>query len=241
MMSDTVKIDKRSTKLIAHRGLSGIEKENTNSAFVAAANRSYYGIETDVHKTADGKYVIIHNNTTAESAIDSLTVEDSTYDTLRSLIFVDKDGKKGRSDLRMPSLEEYLGVCVKYRKHAVLELKNEFDPDSIAEICKIIDECGSSESITVISFCLSNLIALRSIRSDIPEQYLVSSFSDEVFENLSKYSLGLDIYHAALTPEIVGRCHAAGFEVNCWTVDSPEKAEELIGMGVDYITTNILE
>ena len=62
---DTVKISHGNTKMIAHRGLSGIEQENTNAAFVAAGNRSYYGIETDVHRTADGQYVIIHDDTTA--------------------------------------------------------------------------------------------------------------------------------------------------------------------------------
>ena len=39
---DTIKIDKNNVKLIAHRGVSGIERENTAAAFVAAGNRSYY-------------------------------------------------------------------------------------------------------------------------------------------------------------------------------------------------------
>ena len=32
---DTIKIDSKNTKMVAHRGLSGIESENTNAAFVA--------------------------------------------------------------------------------------------------------------------------------------------------------------------------------------------------------------
>ena len=61
--SDTVKLDKRGSGvlMVAHRGLSGLETENTQCAFVAAANRSYYGIETDVHVTKDGRYVISHD------------------------------------------------------------------------------------------------------------------------------------------------------------------------------------
>ena len=59
---NTIKIDKKQTKLIAHRGLSGIEVENTNAAFVAAGNRSYYGIETDIHRTSDGNFVIGHDD-----------------------------------------------------------------------------------------------------------------------------------------------------------------------------------
>lgn len=50
--------------MIAHRGVSGIECENTAAAFVTAGNRSYFGIETDVHRTADGQYIIIHDDDT---------------------------------------------------------------------------------------------------------------------------------------------------------------------------------
>ena len=41
---DTIHIDSRGVKMVAHRGVSGLEKENTASAFVAAGNRSYFGI-----------------------------------------------------------------------------------------------------------------------------------------------------------------------------------------------------
>lgn len=79
---DTVKINKNNTALIAHRGLSGIECENTAAAFVAAGNRSYFGIETDVHKTADGKFIIIHDDNTGRVCAEDLSVENSNYDDL---------------------------------------------------------------------------------------------------------------------------------------------------------------
>jgi len=41
-------------KLIAHRGFNRYETENTCAAFVAAGNRSHFGIETDIHVTATG-------------------------------------------------------------------------------------------------------------------------------------------------------------------------------------------
>ena len=56
---NTIKINSGKTKIIAHRGLSGIEKENTCSSFVAAGNRSYFGIESDVHVSKDGEFIII--------------------------------------------------------------------------------------------------------------------------------------------------------------------------------------
>ena len=65
---DTCKLNGRKPKMIAHRGVSKLERENTCAAFIAAGNRSYFGIETDVHVTADGQYVIIHDDTTTRVA-----------------------------------------------------------------------------------------------------------------------------------------------------------------------------
>ena len=137
---DTIKIDKKESRLIAHRGLSGIEMENTCSAFVAAGNRSYFGIETDVHVTADGQYIIIHDDSTKRVGLDDLTVENSTYETLRSLRLCDKDGKRGRKDLVLPSLAEYIQICKKYEKTSVLELKNPMEPEHIDRGYEHIEE-----------------------------------------------------------------------------------------------------
>ena len=49
MRKNTVKVDIKNAKMVAHRGVSGLERENTNAAFVAAGQRSYYGIETVVY------------------------------------------------------------------------------------------------------------------------------------------------------------------------------------------------
>ena len=75
---DTLHLQTPKPRMIAHRGLSGIELENTCSAFVAAGNRSYFGIETDVHVTADGQFIIIHDDSTKRVGLDDLTVENST-------------------------------------------------------------------------------------------------------------------------------------------------------------------
>ena len=122
---DTIKLPSSNTKIIAHRGLSGIERENTLAAFIAAGNRSYFGVETDIHRTADGKYAVIHDDDTRRVAGDYLRVEYSSLTCLRALTLADMDGRK-RPDLIIPTLEEYVSVCKKYGKTCVLELKNTF-------------------------------------------------------------------------------------------------------------------
>ena len=230
-------------RMIAHRGLSGIEMENTCSAFVAAGNRSYFGIETDVHVTKDGGFIIIHDDTTKRVALDDLTVEESTFETLRSLRLTDKDGKRGRKDLLLPSLREYIQICKKYGKMSVLELKNPMQPEQIDQIIEIIREEGWLEHTIFISFALSNMIHVRKALPAQKAQYLIEGDPDwqEVMAALKKYDLDLDIDYNLLTEERVKELHEAGKEVNVWTVNDLSDAQRLAAWGVDYITSNIIE
>ena len=242
-MKNTLRLNQDKVLMVAHRGLSGIELENTASAFVAAGNRSYYGIETDVHRTGDGQFVVIHDDTTKRVGIDNLVVEETSYETLRALRLADKDGVRGRNDLRIPSLLEYTQICKKYGKISVLELKNHFEPADIDKIIEIIKGEGWLENTIFISFDLDNLIYLRSVLPEQPAQYLIGTFTDELLDILIKYNLDLDIYYktVTLTPERIKAVHDAGHKVNVWTVDVIEDAERMIEYGVDFITSNIIE
>ena len=72
-------------------------------------------------------------------------------------------------------------------------------------------------------------------------QFLTDKITDEVVLFLQKYNLDLDIYYKSLNKEFIQKVHQKGIKVNCWTVDIKEDAEALIEMGVDMITSNILE
>ena len=239
---DTMKIHRRQAKLIAHRGLSGLERENTAAAFVAAGNRSYYGIETDVHRTADGEFVIIHDDTTGRvTAGVDLPVEKTPFADLRQLRLPDLDGKE-REDLCLPSLAEYIRICKKYGKVAVLELKNPFSREDVERIVEIIRRESYLEQVIFISFSLENCKCLRTLLPEQPIQWLLGREIDEtVVQNLVTYALGLDVVYTQLSRELVARLHSLGILVNCWTCNDPAAGEALAEMGVDFITTNILE
>ena len=238
---NTQKFEKGNVRVVAHRGLSGIETENTNAAFVAAGNRSYYGIETDIHRTADGKLVVFHDGTLERVAGEKIEVEEVSLSVLQSITLLDKDGTKNRLDLIPTTLENYLNICKKYEKHAVLELKTEFTDGEIENIIETIKSYDYLENLTFISFKYENLVKIRKILPTQSVQFLFREVTDEIFENLVRDKFDVDIKAVALTPEIVKKFHDAGILVNCWTVDDKDMAEELVKMGVDFITTNILE
>ena len=240
-MKNTVKFNKRNVKMVAHRGLSGIEAENTVAAFIAAGNRSYWGIETDIHKTRDGFFVTNHDGNLSRVGGVEMSVKESTLSDLQSVVLLDKDGTTDRADLRIPTLENYIGICKKYSKHAVLEIKGEFSEEDIAKVIEIIRGFDYLENVTFISFTYSNLKKVRAILPEQSVQFLFSELTDELVERLIRENISVDARHSALTAEAIKRFHDAGLTVNCWTVDSPERAEELTEMGIDQITSNILE
>ena len=239
-MGDTIKVQKQHVQMIAHRGLSGLERENTCSAFVAAGNRSYFGIETDIHKTKDGQFVAFHDDTTTRLTDFEWVVEDCTLSELQTLQLKDTDGNV-RSDLLMPTLQEYIRICRKYGKTAILELKNPFQINDIQTVVEIIRQEEWLKNTVFISFKLDNMIHLRNILPEQPLQYLVKEFTAPAKEAIERYVLDLDIKYSSITADQVQEVHDLGRKVNVWTVDDPECAQLLIQMGVDYITTNILE
>lgn len=238
---DTIRINSGKTKMIAHRGLSGIECENTAAAFVAAGNRDYFGIETDVHRTLDGKFIIIHDDTTSRVSADSLSVENNDFKTLRSVRLADKEGKI-REDLCLPSLAEYLRICRAYGKTGVLELKNLFSEYDISEILKTVRNEYKIDKMIFISFHFENLVYLRRLEKNARIQFLYSDKVDSaLIDRLKTHGFDLDIHYSRLTEASIKLLHENGIRVNCWTVDDKHAAEKLALWGVDFITTNILQ
>ena len=97
------------------------------------------------------------------------------------------------------------------------------------------------ESVTFISFHYSNLEYVRKLLPRQSVQFLFSKISDEITTRLIKDKIDVAISYKILTEDILSTFHNAGLSVNCWTVDDKNIAENLSLLGVDYITTNILE
>ena len=242
-MGNTIRIDKKHVKMVAHRGVSGLECENTCAAFVAAGNRSYYGIETDVHVTADGHFVVIHDDKTGKVSDVDLSVEGSTWEELSKVQLYSRGRTVSptRRDLVIPDLADYIRICQFYGKTPVLELKNRIQTADIRRMVELIREIGYLEETLFISFDWDNMVDLREMLPHQKLQFLIGPWDDALPAKLKEHRMDLDIYYKSLTRERIALLHELGIEVNAWTCDDPQQAEELIQWGIDYITSNILE
>ena len=238
---NTIKFEKGNTLAVAHRGVSGIETENTCAAFIAAGNRSYYGIETDIFRTLDGGFICNHDGNLLRIAGEKINVEDATLSTLQSIILYDKDGKKSRADLRPCTLENYISICKRYEKHCVLELKSDFTDEETARFIEIIKSYDYLDHVTFIAFNYENLVKIRKLSPTQSVQFLCRELTEEIFEKVIADRFDVDVFYKTLTKEDIERLHSEGLKINCWTIDNKEEAERFAEMGVDYITSNILE
>lgn len=241
---DTIKINKKKVKMVAHRGVSGLERENTCPAFIAAGRRSYYGVETDVHISGDGQFVVIHDGNTKRITLEQTNINVLTepYSAYKDLILPDLDGSTHRTDIRIPLLKDYISICKQYQKFCVLEIKDPLQKEELVRLAEEIKAQDYLDNMIYIAFDLQNCIYLRELLPNARIQWLFGQrMTDDLVEILKKHHLDLDIMQKRVTPELVEKIHAAGLEINCWTCDDPARAEALAEMGVDYITSNILE
>lgn len=241
---NTIKINSNRVKMIAHRGLSGIERENTCPAFVAAGNRSYFGIETDVHATKDGKFIIIHDETTERISLGeyNINVEESDYSEVEKIMLPDLDNTTDRQDIRIPLLSEYIKICKKYEKTCVLEIKNHFEEKDIEKLIDEIKELEYIDNVIFISFDFENCVNVRKLLPENGVQFLTSKeITSDLIEKLCENNLDLDIHYKQLNSDNINLLHSKGIRVNCWTCDDKDDAEKLVSYGVDFITSNILE
>lgn len=125
---------KDSTHFIAHRGLSSQAPENTIKAFQLAGESGFWGAETDVRKTKDGHFILMHDDTLKRMCGINRTPGDMTLGEIKASSVVGGSNyekyKLDKNATTIPTLEEYLQACLKYHMVPVVEIKMSFNWES---------------------------------------------------------------------------------------------------------------
>lgn len=212
------------TKVIAHRGASAYELENTLAAFRAALSMEADGVELDVHVTADGVPVVHHDPTVASHAI-----QHTLFDTLRAV-------RLGNGE-SVPSLEEALAELGPNIK-VYVEVKALAEAHDQA-VLHTIASGPTPEHCQVHSFDHRIVRRLRQANPDLRCGVLSCSYPLRPFVPLLDAGAGVLWQQESLVDEaLVSEGHALGLQVFAWTPDHPERMRALLDMGVDGICTN---
>ena len=181
-------------KLEAHRGYSDKYPENTLLAFEEAGKRrEYSGIETDVHRTSDGVFVLMHDSTIDRTTNGTGKPSAYTYAELQAFYIDGGNGwdAKYANQLKIPKLTEYLAICRKYGKIPYIQV-DQIESSYLGELIELLDKEGWKGRCVLTSFTLSDLQAVRAITDEYIFEYMIPvSTADDpyntAFNVLSSY------------------------------------------------------
>lgn len=233
-------IKAKKTLVFGHRGASAYAPMNTLEAFQLAVELGADGVELDVHRSADGRLVIVHDFTVDGSTDGTGTVTDMTLDQLKALDAGSwKDAKfKGA---KIPTLDEVF-EAVGQKIFINVEIKSmSIETDGIeALVAELIERYNMADRVVVSSF---NPLAIQRFKACAPHVAIGYLTADDVPAEITAYAEGMSYeayhpYEKSITPELVQEKNAQGVIVNTWTVNDPVRAVELAKMGVSVIITD---
>lgn len=237
-----------------HRGAKGTHPENTLVSFQAAVEAGAEGFELDVHRTADGEIVVIHDDTLDRTTDETGNVRDRTLDELRQLDagfrFSPDDG--GTFPFRglgitIPTLQE---VCETFPKiPLIIEIK-QVDPPLEEDLAHLLHSIGVGERALVFSLHQEPVDRYRAL-----EVEQASGFGPvDVADFLRR--IGTDDWDGYRPPgaafavpveyrgvqvvsaPFVEAAHRVGCEVFVWTVNDPREMHSLLDLGVDGLISD---
>ena len=231
-----------SVKFISHRGESLDAPENTLPAFALSLERQSDGMECDIYFTADGKIVCNHDGNTLRVSGEKVNAEinATTFEDLQKIDV--SNNIAGFRNTRIPlwtDTLQYLGDREYY-----VEIKRG-DVSVVPELIRLIEESKlPAEQFTMISFGDEVVKAYKEAAPQRRALLLIGGnptvTAEEAIARMQACKAdGLDLHGADnVDKAYVEKIHAAGFTIDIWTVDDPEKAGRFIDYGVDGITSN---
>jgi glycerophosphoryl diester phosphodiesterase len=240
--------------VIAHRGGAALWPENTLVAFHAAAEMGVDILEMDIHSTADGVLVVMHDDQVDRTTNGSGDVSRMTLEEIKALDagyhWTSDDGLSypfRSQGIEVPTLEEVFMELP--GRHLNIEIK-QVEPAIIEPFCEMIREYDMQERVLVASFEPATLVDFRQECRGVA----TSATSDEIrtLYILSRVGLG-SVYRPpagaiqvpeysgetyVLNPRLVSAAQAKNMQVHAWTINEVVDMRRMLDAGLDGLITN---
>ncbi|MEU6126178.1 glycerophosphodiester phosphodiesterase family protein [Streptomyces sp. NPDC047123] len=213
---------------IGHRGVMGVEPENTLRSFVAAQAAGLDLIELDLHLSKDGALVVMHDADVARTTDGKGPIAEKTLAELRAL-----DAGRGE---RVPVFEEVLDAVTAPLQ---AEIKDVAAARALAEVMRDRDLVSRVE---VISFHDEAIAEIARLVPGVRTALVASRYGTDVVERATAVgatTLVLNIRR--LTLEIVERARKADLRIIGWVVNTQDDLRLVRALQLDGATTDYPE
>ncbi len=227
----------------AHRGFSSKYPENTFLAFKEAIKLQCDGIELDVHKTKDGKLVVIHDEDIKRTFIGQGLVKDYTLEELKQFR-CKKKGFEDNDECLIPTLEEVLTLFEGNNTFLNIELKTDvihyegIEKDTIDLVYKY----NMEKKVLLSSFNHESIKIAKTIDSSLPTGALYNKRIKDVV-NYAK-TIRADAINPRfdlVSKKLVEEAHSKGIKVNVFTVNNGLMLSRMSDIGIDGVFSDNTE
>ncbi|MER6785201.1 glycerophosphodiester phosphodiesterase family protein [Streptomyces sp. NPDC000658] len=211
---------------IGHRGVMGVEPENTLRSFVAAEQAGLDVIELDLHLSKDGALVVMHDPDVDRTTDGAGAVADQTLAELRTL-----DAGRGE---RVPVFEEVLDAV---RTPLQAEIK---DVQAARALAEVIRNRDLTERVEVSSFHDEAVAEIARLVPGARTALIGSRYGLDIVDRaVTAGAATLCLNLRRLTLEIVEEARRRGLRIIGWVVNTQDqlrivRAFELDGATTDY-------
>ncbi|MDA3038106.1 MAG: glycerophosphodiester phosphodiesterase [Actinomycetota bacterium] len=217
----------RSPRVIAHRGASAEQPENTMPAFAAARAAGADGVELDVRLSADDVLVLHHDAHLADGRLIRAVHSTELPPSIPTL-----------GEVMLATADLFVNIEI---KNSPSEEGHDPDQGLSVAVAALVAGMEAHDRTLVSSFELESILRLRPVDPTIALAWLTWGEADPealIGRAVDHRLQAINPHDRQVDRAFVERAQGEGLAVYVWTVDSPERALELADFGVDGIITN---
>jgi len=222
---------------IAHRGASAYEPENTLRSFELALAMGATMIEVDIHLSADGHPVVIHDTELSRTTDGQGRVSDLMLSDLRRL-------DAGKNE-QIPTLTETI-ECVRGRGQLYIELKDLFSTEPVIHTLQSTDFVDHAIVASFLpwlpqkaKFLEPHLRTSMLVRmEDRSNDYISWALSIEADYVHPAWEQAAAFPHVLVPPDFIASTRNRGLGIILWHEERQEELNEMVKLDVDGICTN---
>ena len=239
------------TLIAAHRGGAGQWPENSPTAFRATAGLAVDQVEFDIHPTADGEIVVIHDPTLERTTSGAGAVAARTLAELRQLTLRGTVGRgtAGETLLTLAELAAlFAPTAIALRMEIKWDAAHRAYPGLLGRALGVLDAAGMRGRTVVTSFLLPVAAEAAATPGLAGAIWLVAA---DLYEYLGTGGIAaaarlagvaaLGIRADRLDAALLATLRAAGFGVGCWGVKDEAAIRRALALGVDVFTADLPE
>ena len=226
-----------------HRGsYRGVE--NTEEAMMNGINHyGYTGLEIDVKTTSDGEYVCWHDDDLSRVG-HNVTIPYTKFADIKDLTLTQTRGGV-QYTAKILTVDRYLEICKENNVFPIIELKwavgiNSNDMSRFPGLYKLIEKHGLVEEARILTSMQPSLEYVRTNYPKLQCQYLCYEVTQARYEWCKKWGINPSVQTGGLTKAMARKCHEAGMEVVCWTVNSLADYQKHGELGCTTMTCDYL-